>query len=288
MSKIEDKNQWHMGFYGAMELEFRLEKELLEFNREFQLSKKPLEMDMLIIKKRTNVQLINEIGKIFRKHNIIEYKSPKDTLGVDQFFKGLSYACLYKSQGKTTDEIKANEITLTFIRDIFPRKLMKWLGESGYIVECNIPGIYIISGNIPFLIQIVVSRELDNKNHLSLRLLSKQLDIESAKNFIEKATSYKNQGDRENVEAVLKISVNANKILYNKILEDEDMGDVLLDLMKDKIDAKVSAGRAEGKVEGKLESIRALMVNLNYTAEQAMESIGIPKSEYNKYIKELK
>ncbi len=40
-----------------------------------------------------------------------------------------------------------------------------------------------------------------------------------------------------------------------------------------------------GLTQGKLESIRALITNLNLTAEQAMESIGIPRSEYNKYLK---
>ena len=41
---------WHSGFYGAMELELIAEKGLLEFLREYPLSKEPLRMDMLIIR----------------------------------------------------------------------------------------------------------------------------------------------------------------------------------------------------------------------------------------------
>ena len=70
------KLQWHPAFCAAAELELRLNKADLEFKREYNLSKKPLQMDLLIIEKRKNVQIQNEIGRIFRRHNVIEYKSP--------------------------------------------------------------------------------------------------------------------------------------------------------------------------------------------------------------------
>ena len=47
------------------------------------------------------------------------------------------------------------------------------------------------------------------------------------------------------------------------------------------------SGKDIGRVEGSLDAIRALMKNLKFTAEQAMESIGIPKSEYQKYLNML-
>ena len=72
------KIQWHPAFCAAAELELRFNKDDLEFKREYNLSKKPLQMDLLIIEKRKGVQIQNEIGKIFRGHNIIEYKSPDD------------------------------------------------------------------------------------------------------------------------------------------------------------------------------------------------------------------
>ncbi len=291
MSKNISKKQWHNGFCGAIELEFRLEKDMLEFSREFPLSKKPLSMDMLIIKKRTDAPLTNDIGKIFRKHNIFEYKNPIASLGVDQFFKGLAYACLYKSLGKTANEIKSSEITLTFVRDSFPIKLMKWLGKNGYAVDCNIPGIYNIGGPIPFPVQIIITKELDSKNHLSLKVLSLQLDFEIARSFVDETSHYKEQGDKENVDAVLEISVKANRALYGEIWEDKTMCQALRELMKDQIDEEVRVNKeeawAEGMAEGKLESIHALMTNLNFTAEQAMESLGIPKGEYAKYKKML-
>jgi len=49
--EIEDKKQWHPAFCAAMELEFREDKDILHFEREYNLSKKPLHMDLLVIKK---------------------------------------------------------------------------------------------------------------------------------------------------------------------------------------------------------------------------------------------
>ena len=79
------KIQWHPAFCAAAELELRFNKDDLEFKREYNLSKKPLQMDLLIIEKRKGVQIQNEIGKIFRAHNIIEFKSPDDGMTIDNF-----------------------------------------------------------------------------------------------------------------------------------------------------------------------------------------------------------
>lgn len=61
--------QWHPGFYGAAEIELVSNKGELEFQREYNLSKEPLRMDLLIIKKRKDVPIENEIGHIFKRYN---------------------------------------------------------------------------------------------------------------------------------------------------------------------------------------------------------------------------
>ena len=64
------------------------------------------------------------IGKIFRKHNIIEYKSPDDYLSIDDFYLVYAYACLYKSDTLSIDEISAEEITITFVCSKYPKTLI--------------------------------------------------------------------------------------------------------------------------------------------------------------------
>lgn len=84
----------------------------LEFKKEYNLSQKPLQIDLLIVEKRGDVQIENEIGHIFRKHNIVEYKPPEDGLTIDDFFKTLGYAYLYKGLGKRVNEIPLEELTV--------------------------------------------------------------------------------------------------------------------------------------------------------------------------------
>ena len=80
---MEDtKIQWHPGFVAAMRLELREDREGLVFQEEYNLNTKPLEVDLLVIKKEPTAIISNEIGSFFRGHNIMEYKSPDDSLDI--------------------------------------------------------------------------------------------------------------------------------------------------------------------------------------------------------------
>ena len=49
----------------------------------------------------------------------------------------------------------------------------------------------------------------------------------------------------------------------------------------------IAIGRTEGLAEATMNSIRAVMQSLNYSAEKAMETLNIPKSEYGRYMQLL-
>ena len=59
----------------------------------------------------------------------------------------------------------------------------------------------------------------------------------------------------------------------------EDMCEVL-----DRVEAK---GEAKGIDKARLESIKNLMKNVGWTIQQAMDALGIPKSEQSKYVAKL-
>lgn len=113
----EKNNQWHPGFVAAMQMEFADNREDLEFIQEHNLSKKPLQIDLLVIKNSKNIVIRNGIGKLFRRYNIIEYKSPDDEMGIDVFYKVNAYACLYKSSADKENLYHVDDITIT----LFPR-----------------------------------------------------------------------------------------------------------------------------------------------------------------------
>lgn len=80
---MEDtKIQWHAAFVSAMNLELAQNRSDLIYHKEYNLNTKPLEVDLLVIKKESDIQITNEIGKLFRGHNIVEYKSPQDHLNI--------------------------------------------------------------------------------------------------------------------------------------------------------------------------------------------------------------
>ena len=134
--------RWHPGFYGAAELEFLSNKGDLEFQREFNLSKEPIRMDLLIIK----------------------------TVG---------YACIYKGLGETVDQIPAGELTISIFRESYPRELFEAMKNLGLKIKERYPGIYYISGKqAMFDTQVVVTKQLDKKTHSTLRVLSKHVKEE--------------------------------------------------------------------------------------------------------------
>jgi hypothetical protein len=263
MSEIlEDKNYWHPAFYGAAELEFRDNKGDLEFLREYNLSKEPIRVDLLVVKKIGSVKIKNEIGFIFKEHNILEYKSPGDGMSIDDYFKGLSYACLYKSLGNSVDAIPAEEITVSLFREERPEKMFESLKKLGATIEEKFPGIYHVKGVIVFATQVIVTKELDMETHSSLRILSRNAKEEDARRFLGETESFNTQGDKENAEAILQVSVSANRELYKKLKEEYIMCQALQELMKDEIDEKIneSVGKAVGNVTERLNKLTAILL----------------------------
>lgn len=170
------KIQWYPAFIAAMNLELIQNRNDLVFEKECNLNTKPLEIDLLVIKKDVSVQLANEIGYLFKGHNIIEYKSPEDSLDIDDFYKAGAYASLYKACGETVDSIKADDITVSIIREAKPEKLFKYFEEHEYAVTNPHKGIYYIKGKVLFPTQIVVIKELDSNSHRWIKSLPLQLN----------------------------------------------------------------------------------------------------------------
>lgn len=273
--------QWHPGFYGAAELEFLSNKGDLEFQREFNLSKEPIRMDLLIIKKLADVRIENELGHIFKKYNVAEFKSPDDALSIDDYYKTVGYACLYKGLGETVDQIPANELTISIFRESYPREMFEAMKNLGMEIKEQYPGIYYISGKQAlFDTQIVVTKQLDKETHRILRILSKHVREEDVRAFVEKAAKISEPGDRNNVDAVLQVSVSANEEIYEAIRRcDKVMCDALKELMKEDFE--------ETKQETLLETIKNLMDTMKWTAEQAMAAMKIPEADRGKYIAKL-
>ena len=256
--------QWHPGFYGGIELEFRDYKDSLKYETEYELSKKPLRVDMIIIRKDESCIIKKQIGQIFRKYNIIEYKGPNDEMGIDVFFKVIGYMGVYISRGHETEKISPSEVTISLFRHNSPEKLFSDLKNLGGIIENPFPGIYYVSGVISIPIQIVVIKELLPEENIPLRVLTPSASIEDARRFVKETQKYTSAYDKHNADAVLQVSVSANRDIYETLREEFFMCEALRDLMKDEIEKDVNAGIEFGKREGKIEGRREGIISTLY------------------------
>ena len=130
--KEERIDQWHPAFVSALRMEFEADWDVLEFEDEYQLTDKPQSIDCVVIKKLKDAVIKNSIGRRFKRYNLFEYKSPKDEMNIDTFYKVLGYGCMFKALAGHVNEIPAEEVTLTMLRDVCPVKLFAILRGSGY------------------------------------------------------------------------------------------------------------------------------------------------------------
>lgn len=287
-NSLEKTNiQWHSGFCGAAELELGSDRDMLEFCREYNLSKAPLKMDMLIIKKTADAEIKNEIGRMFRTYNVMEYKSPDDSLSVSDYYKTMAYACLYKGLEESVDQIPAGEITVSLVRSRYPRKLFAALRKEGLEIQQPYQGIYYIKGKTLFDTQVIVTSRLNRRNHRSLRLLSANVQREEVEEFIKAAEELENPGDRNNVEAVLQVSIGANQELYGEIRRDSFMYNALRELLNDEIEKEkrsaVQTAVQKAEQETLLEAIKNLMGNLELSADEVMSAMSLPEEKWAEY-----
>lgn len=201
--------QWHPANYAGLQIEFEDEKKYLSFEDEHQLGTKPMAIDILIIKNTEGYKVKKNIGRIFRKYNIIEYKSPDDYLSIDDFYKVYGYTCFYKADTPSVNQISVNELTITFISRKYPKKLLRHLElERGFIIQKIESGIYYIVGDaIP--IQFIVANKLSQTENLWLKGLTNQLHNYELTAALTK--DYYEHKQNTLYESVMDIIMRANK-----------------------------------------------------------------------------
>ena len=242
-SKAEKKQklQWHPAFAAALEMELLDNKDDLEFEREHNLNRKPLLIDCLVIKKKKDVVIRNEIGKPFRKYNIIEYKSARDSLSIDDVAKTQGYAHLYKAYGESVNAVRFDEVSVTLIRELKPVGLFKYFEENNYTVSNPYKGIYYIESGLKFPTQIIVGKELTHENHEWFNLLSDKVTKQEMARAIEYSRNARSKNERELIDAIFEVSALANKNVVEELkMGDEDMCQALMEIMKPEIEEVVN------------------------------------------------
>lgn len=203
-----------------MELELREYKQFLTFEREHNLGKKPLQIDLLIIKKKPDTVITNDIADFFLGNNIFEYKSPGDDVNAATFYKALSYACLFNAESTDIEDIYDTDTTISIVREEKPVKLLGQLHKKYALTKKN-DGIYRIDG-MTFPMQILVTKELDRKSHIWITSLTRTLSREDAQFLLGRCSELDNARDRENADSVVNVTSEANIGLFKEMIQEGD------------------------------------------------------------------
>ena len=284
----------HYGFYAAMKVEYDIIHANVTYEQEIQLGEDPIRLDFLIIKKDPDVVLTDPIGKFFKSVNIFEYKSPEDGLSIDDFYKAVGYAFIYKGYDRKVDELPIENMTLTLVRHAYPRELIKTLKRSGFAVKEKYPGIYRIDG-IKLDIQLVVSSRLPKGDYEGLQLLVKGCKKDDVINYVLKASASNDENVKVNAGTVIGICLDVNDKLDNELnnLKEEatmtgaEVIDLVENIYKKFLDAAKSRGipedTAKGIAEGAVKGIAKCITQEKERLAADMLRDGEPIEKIAKY-----
>ena len=266
------QNQFHPVFTDAMKLELRESREFLTFTEEKILNTGPIKIDLLIIKMNGDVKPVNSIGNIFKKHNLWEYKRPRDTISYKVYCRSMAYLHLYIFQ--SSEDIRIEDTTLSFIGRSKPVKLLKLFKISGFEISEFEPGIIYVKKEGHPDMQFISTRLL--RGHEWLSAPNEGIgDVKALE--LENLTIGFDEADKNKAINIIDFSYSLNKSKYK---EDGHMG-VINDYYEEKYsgimaerDARIESMSKEletkdnelKKEKAKNEKLMEMLKKLNVTA----------------------
>ena len=159
------------------------------------------------------------------------------------------------------NSIPIDELTITFISEKYPRKLLRHLKDiKQHEIEMAEPGIYYIKGDV-IQIQIIVTRKLSEIENLWLRSLTNKLKkTKNAKKLIE---DYRKHSDNNLYKSVLETIMRANQKTFEEV---NGMSDIFMEIVQEKFDRKLKE-ETEKAVE-KAQKETELLLRKNYMTER--------------------
>lgn len=241
----EGRLQWHPAFSAALHIELKEELENLYIEEEHTLSKKPMQIDLLVIKREKDIPVCKNIGRIFRQHNIIEYKGPDDYFGVNDFYKVYAYACFYQSDTEKVEEIDPEEITVTFVCNHYPQKMLGHIERTRRIhCERREPGIYDLTGDM-FPMQVLITKELSKEENYWLQSLRNNL--KAGAEIQELLERYEEKKYKAYYPELMNLIVRAN---WEQMKEEKQMCEALRELFADELRESEEKGLESGLKQG--------------------------------------
>ena len=191
------RNKWTAFFAQLMGILLEGKAQVLP---EHELYKDPMRIDIVVIKLLKDEVIDNTVMRFFRKHNIVEFKGPSDTLNIWSFNRVLSYFYSYLTQ----ERVSFDDAAITFVSVRRPVKLFRLLQEErGYkIIPSGTDGIYYITiegqqtAHVPSM-QLVVNCELSAADAEWIKAIRNDWTAEYGEEAVHKAEKIKDSRMRE-------------------------------------------------------------------------------------------
>ena len=173
------------------------------------------------------------------------------------------------------DEIKAEDITISFVGSRYPRKMLRHLKEERhYQVEQCSAGVYYICGAM-FPVQVIVTKQLPEEENLWLRNLTN--DLERDDKAWKLLRVYEKHQTEILYQSVMNVIVRANEERFKV----SGMCEALEELMKERIEEleeqAVSRGLKQGLERGMEQGLKqGISQGLKQGISQGLEQ-GISK-----------
>ena len=152
--------QYHVGFIGSMQCELWDYRKQISIEAEKELTSKPLHIDCTIFKTDVSTTIKPAIASHFLGHNLIEYKSWRQSLHWSTVLQLATYAMQYSRLTIHSNPGILEDITMTVFTYKYNPKFFANLSEHKCSYVEKYPGVYEITGFSIIPLYIVVIKNL--------------------------------------------------------------------------------------------------------------------------------
>ena len=233
------RSDWHRAFERILRFEALPYGSDVEIRVEQELGIDPPRTDYLILDDRKRMMHGKSIFSIFRRHNIVEYKNPNDSLNERVISKAIGYAGMYIGTARYEDERQREDVSISIFRSDKNQDLFRKMQLYGTLIETDIPGIYHVVKLTDLPFQIVITSELEGDEYAAYRALSDKASERDVELVAEQRKQISDQETDEMFEKLMEFYEIKNPGIIQRIAGgDENMSSILMEALKPQIEER--------------------------------------------------
>lgn len=124
---------------------------------------------------------------------------------------------------------------------------------------------------------------MESKTHIWLKALSEEIDEQDMRELIKNVKQFTGAYDRELASSVLEVSAEANRQVIKKLIGEDSMSQILMELMEPQLLLREKKGMEKG-IQGTVDVLRDLEIPDEIILQKLQEKFKLSKEEAAWYI----